>query len=45
VEVPGLTILKDFVTEDEEQHLLDFCDTRNAEKFFSKGYLIDVILF
>ena len=37
VVVPGLTVVENFVDPDEEQHLLDFCDTRNAEKFFSKG--------
>ena len=37
IEVPGLSVTEDFVSEEEEEYLLDFCDTRNAEKFFSKG--------
>ena len=41
VNVPGLTVIENFVTEDEEQYLLDFCDTRNAVKYFSKGIYIN----
>lgn len=39
VDVPGLTVMEEFVSEEEERFLLDFCDTRNADtvKAFSKG--------
>ena len=37
INVPGLTVIENFITSEEEQYLLDFCDNRNAEKFFSKG--------
>ena len=35
--VPGLTLLQDFISPEEEEFLIDFCDNRNSKDYFAKG--------